>query len=139
MSGEMDPINAGLWALAGFDKTCGLLADLREDIHAKHANDVALVRSIDTLISVYLEYEAEKLTRDLTGHIDEIIAEVLPADSLTSVVRDCAALTDKPLLIEISGYAMHLAALSNYGQAPWRRFAAIIDACVAERHAVVPA
>lgn len=137
MSGEMDPINAGLWALAGFDKTCGLLADLREDINTKHVNDVALVRSLDMLISIYLERAAEDLAKGFDD-ADMVINDALPEAWVKRIVGGCADLSDKPLLIEIAGYAMCLAALSNYGVAPWRRFAVIIEECVNLR-ARVPA
>lgn len=135
MSGEIDPITGGLWALADFNKTCGLLADLREDVFIKHADNAALVRAIDMLISIYLEHEAEQLAKDFED-ADKVIEAALPEESVKRIVENCADLTDKPLLLEICGYAMCLAALSNFGHAPWRRFAVLVAECVALRFRV---
>lgn len=132
----MNPINAGLWSIAGFDPACQLLAELRELLHSRYPNDHQLLISCDRMLSVYLEAQCDKL-RTASGmdhkQADTLITGLLRGEELDNTIRACTGLTEDPLLVEIAAYAMHLGGLTAHGTAPWRRFATIISACVDEQ------
>lgn len=128
-SGRMDVINAGLWALAGFDPALQHFAELREHL-VDHPEDAPLRVSLDRALGVYLQAQTIQLFQD-SGYsresLDRLILAKCGASDVSIVIRDAASLTDDLLILDISGYAMYLTALTNWGVAPWNRFANTVN------------
>lgn len=125
----MDVINAGLWALAGFDPALQHFAELREHLRI-HPEDSPLRVTLDRALGVYLEAQTLQLFKDggmSTTSADKAILAVCGEPDISITIRDAASLTDDTLILEIAGYAMFLAALTNWGAAPWNRFAATVN------------
>ena len=123
-----DPVTAGLWALAGFDPALVHFAELREHLGKLHEENPSRV-SLDRALSVYVEGQCHELERaaGITTHgfldLDPTITAV------TEHILDC---TSDPLGLEICAYAMRLGTLTAHGQAPWKRFAAVMADCHAQ-------
>jgi len=123
-----DPVTAGLWALAGFDPALVHLAELRERFATLPEDDQIRV-TLDRLTSVYVEGQCHELERaaEITTHsvpkLDPTVTQV------TEHILDC---TSDPLGLEICAYAMRLGTLTAHGDAPWKRFAAVMADCHAQ-------
>lgn len=138
MEPPMDPVNATLWALAGYDRALEKFAELRAELPegpVRIAMDRALV--------VYLNAQTETLMHarydmglgrdfDYEQSNQEIINR-LGADQLSLVMHRAASLSDDPLMQDIGGYAMCLGALTAWGTTPWRRYATVVDHLFFER------
>lgn len=135
-----NPINAALWALSGFDLTCGKFADLREDLTRRYPDTTdPLHTAMDAALSAYLKERSLSLRLDNNCGRDEI-------DRLADAAvggRDVNATAMKAVrcantagayhtMVPITEYAITLAAVSSHGPAPFNRFADIIDECYAQ-------
>lgn len=125
-----DAINAGLWALAGFDPALIHFAELREHLAQLHEDHPTRI-SLDRALSVYLEGQRQELLHvaGITRDSDIIVMadSQLPDYSVTMV--DVVTCTPDPLGIEIQHYALLLGTLTAHGDAPWKRFAAVMREC----------
>lgn len=128
-SEHMDVINAGLWALAGFDPVLQHFAELREHLRI-HPDGSQPRVTVDRALGVYLEAQTRQLFED-SGYgqetVDRLVVAKCGGDTVSDTVRCAAAQTDDTLILEVAGYAMYLTALTNWGHAPWNRFANTIN------------
>jgi hypothetical protein len=128
-----DPVTAGLWALAGFDPALVHLAELRERFAALQEDDQIRI-TLDRLTSVYVEGQCHELDRGAgvtTEEANNLITDRLAGAifPVTCTILDC---TSDPLGLEIAAYAMRLGVLTAHGDAPWKRFAAVMADCHAQ-------
>lgn len=124
-----DTVNAGLWALAAFDPALVHLAELREHFERLPEEDLLRV-TLDRLTSVYVEGQCRELVHAAgitTDEALEIMTNRLGGSSET--LYHIVACTDHPLAIELLSYAQHLGSLTAHGDAPWKRFAAVMADC----------
>lgn len=141
MQTETDPVNATLWALAGYDRALEKFAELRAELpegNVRTAMDRALVVYINAQVETLMHAKYDMgLGRDLdVAQSNQEIIHRLGADELSSVMHRGAILSEDPLMQDIGGYAMCLGALTAWGDAPWRRYATVIDHLFVERTAV---
>lgn len=121
----MNIINAGLWAVANYDLALQPLVELRQKFATN--TSLELKTSLDRVISVYLNDTSHNIHR--ASGLSTIAADRLIRDTLGDVTETChkaVTCTDNPLILELLGYTLVLAAQSNCGTAPWDRFAKVI-------------
>lgn len=126
---DHDTVTAGLWALAAFDPALVHLAELREHFRTLDEGDPLRV-TLDRLTSVYVEGQCRELIHAAgitTLEVTEIVANRLGDN--TETVYHIVACTDHPLAIELFAYAQYLGSLTAHGDAPWKRFAAVMADC----------
>lgn len=121
-----DAINAGLWALAGFDPALVHFAELREHLAQLHEDHPTRV-SLDRALSVYLEGQRQELLHVAGITSDDSV--VFDNDDYSVTMIDVVTCTPDPLGIEIQHYALLLGVLTAHGNAPWKRFAAVMREC----------
>lgn len=122
----MNIINAGLWAVANYDLALQPLVELRQKF-ATDNTSTQLKTSLDRVISVYLNDTSRDI--HIASGLSTIAADRLIHDTLGDVTQTChkaITCTDDPLIVELLGYTLILASLSNCGTAPWSRFAEVI-------------
>lgn len=137
---HVDPINAGLWALAGYDPALMHCAEMRERIQAASEDDPQRI-SLDRFVSVYLEAQCQTLAaaagvegRDINTHLSEAIGET----SMATTTYFAVGSTRDPLMLEVVCYAMYLGSFTAHGLAPWNKFAQVIADCFYRRHPLAP-
>jgi hypothetical protein len=134
-----DTITAGLWALSAYDPAMVHLAELREKFARLDEEDPIRV-TIDRLIAVYVEGQCTELlsaTGITTREADQLITERIGDTS--NVAFHVVACTSDPLAMEIFAYALYLGVLTSHGDAPWKRFAAVMADCHHYAHPAAPA
>lgn len=124
-----DAVTAGLWALSGFDPALVHFAELRERFaHLGEDNPSRI--SLDRALAVYLEGQCRELAAGAGITIDEASVQIIDRLGNTDTVfEQILTCTDDPLAIEVETYAMYLGVLTAHGDAPWKRFAAVIADC----------
>ncbi len=133
-----DTVNAGLWALAAFDPALVHLAELREHFQRLPEEDLLRV-TLDRLTSVYVEGQCRELIH-AAGITTEEALEIMinRLGGNTDTMYHAVACTDHPLAIELLAYAQHLGSLTAHGDAPWKRFAAVMADCHSHLTPVAP-
>lgn len=132
-----DPVNAALWALSGFDTTCGRFADLREDLASRHPDPHEPLRqSIDVALCSYANEQSSQL-RLVGGYseqqIDDIANNLLQRQHINKAAMQALACGSRAntyhAMVALTQYAITLAAAGNFGPAPFRRFADMMEEC----------
>lgn len=126
---DHDTVSAGLWALAAFDPALVHLAELREHFRTLDEGDPLRV-TLDRLTSVYVEGQCRELVHAAGITMAEVhlaaLGQIRGAGEALDHILKC---TDHPLAVELFDYARFLGTLTAHGDAPWKRFAAVMADC----------
>lgn len=137
----VDPVNALLWALSGFDTALVHFAELRQKLQAYpsfdlYGNDNTTV-SLDRALSTYVEKQCETLCLAQGVPLSEVqttFDAMITDGSATRAFFDILGATDDSLGVELVTYAMYLRCFTAHGEAPWSRAIAVATDCFYEKH-----
>lgn len=131
----VDAINAGLYALAGYDPALVHCAELRERNAHRGEYDILRV-SLDRFLAMYMEAQGRELAmaNNMAPYETHRFIDETLKDNLATTTFFAVGATSDPLMLDVLTYAMYLGTLTSHGLAPWNRFATVMAECFYTKH-----
>lgn len=123
-------VNAGLWALCGYDPALEHFAALRRELMRRPDHE-SKASQLDRVLVIYLVDMVNEL-RDIAEPFEAYVRrrfDMLGHDLYIETVFRVIAISerDTELALALVAYAAALALGSAHGMAPWARFRAAVD------------